>query len=117
MLVKETLEKNGYRVLQADDGRDAEEIFSRIGGEKIDMLITDLVMPRVNGLDLAKELRKRKTKLKVLLISGYAEDPAHLRESRNLGYSYLAKPFSPETLLHQVRFLLDEPGELLLAHS
>ena len=107
VLLTETLERYGYRVLEADDGREALNQLER-GETKVDLLITDIVMPRLNGLDLAERARRLRPDLKVIVISGYAEDASSWHTLREQGYSFLAKPFSPEGIAGLVRTVLDE---------
>ena len=106
VLLTETLERYGYRVLEADDGREALNQLER-GETKVDLLITDIVMPRLNGLDLAERARRLRPDLKVIVISGYAEDASSWHAHREQGYSFLAKPFSPEGIAGLVRTGLD----------
>jgi two-component system cell cycle sensor histidine kinase/response regulator CckA len=102
------LRAQGYRVLEAADGDDALEV-ARAHGDAIDLLVADVVMPRMGGIELARRLRAERPKLRVLHVSGYVE-PA-LREGPAVvpGAAFLHKPFLPETLARKVRELLDAP--------
>jgi CheY-like chemotaxis protein len=101
-----TLEKGGYRVLEARDGVEALAAFEN-GGTPIDLVITDVLMPRMRGTELAARLAKLERRPKVLLISGYP-DPAVFPDAEPAGESrVLKKPFGPETLLLMVRRTLE----------
>jgi two-component system cell cycle sensor histidine kinase/response regulator CckA len=100
------LETDGYQVLEAGNGAEALAVAEQHGGT-IDLLLTDVVMPRMNGRDLATALRLCRPRVKVIYVSGYAgglidsEDPGERR-------AHLRKPFSPAALLGKVREQLDE---------
>jgi two-component system cell cycle sensor histidine kinase/response regulator CckA len=94
-VAERALTRHGYTVITADNGEDALEILGR--GEDIDLLISDVVMPGMDGPTMVAEARKRRPELKVLFMSGYAEE--QLRESLNVGnVSFLPKPFSVQEL-------------------
>lgn len=99
-LTCEFLKSAGYQVLTAADGAEALEIGERFGDE-IDMLVTDVVMPRMRGPELAKRLKNLLPGLKVVYISGYTEE---FSEASNLleGAWFLQKPFSRDALLRQI---------------
>jgi PAS domain S-box-containing protein len=107
-LIKDVLQNKGYRVLSAVDGEEALGVAAAEGGN-IDLLITDVVMPRMNGRDLADELRARNPLLKVLYISGYVGKSSVKIAALGPGTSFLSKPFSPEALARKSRLLLDAP--------
>jgi two-component system cell cycle sensor histidine kinase/response regulator CckA len=96
----EFLRSAGYQVLTAANGAEALEIGKRFGDE-IDMLVTDVVMPRMRGPELAKRLQNLLPGLKVVYISGYTEE---FSEASNLleGAWFLQKPFSRDALLRQI---------------
>jgi CheY-like chemotaxis protein len=106
MLLKDCLERYGYTVVEASDGAEALEIAPSLG--KLDLLITDLVMPRVGGLNLASELLKSQPDLKVIVISGYPDERDVWKKLKELGCEFLAKPFSPDSLARVVRNVLDK---------
>ena len=107
----EVLREKGCRVLRAGEGEEAIAL-AGAGEEDIDLLITDLVMPRMNGRDLAAELHKTNPRLKVLYISGYIGKASVRIAELGPGTSFLSKPFSPESLARKLRLLLDtEPVE------
>lgn len=100
-LEKEFLLLNGYRVLEAADGEDAIRIAAEFRGP-IDLLITDLVMPRMGGTKLAERLRDARPKVRVLFVSGYVESIAD-HEAIALSPGFLPKPFSLKTLARRIR--------------
>lgn len=106
ILVKETLERFGYKVFDAEDGLAALELAASL--PKIDLLVTDLVMPRFSGLQLATELNAARPGIGVIVISGYPDERDVWRKLNDLGSEFLAKPFSPETLARLVRKVLDK---------
>jgi two-component system cell cycle sensor histidine kinase/response regulator CckA len=96
---------SGYQVLEARNGEEALEQVARSAG-KLDLLVTDLVMPRIGGRQLAAKLRDGVPRLSVLFLSGYTED---LPLAHELGAAdgFLQKPFTPSALANKVRALLD----------
>ena len=92
----------GYRVHQARDGDEATAVFAQ-HGPAIDLLITDLQMPYLDGSQLIQVLRERRQTLKVLCISGIGQPPANAD-------GFIAKPFSRDCLLAQVRAILARPA-------
>jgi two-component system, cell cycle sensor histidine kinase and response regulator CckA len=105
-LLCRVLEENGYRTLQARDGLEALALVEREGA-RVDLLLSDLAMPRLGGVDLLERLRDQRSKPKILCMSGQVDQ--HLQR---LGSTipYLEKPFSPTTLLLRVREVLDGPA-------
>lgn len=99
-LVAGALAAQGYCVHQARNGAEATEVFNR-HGTAIDLVITDLEMPYVDGRALIDALRDRRKSLKVLCISGSKQPPPPGADA------FIAKPFVRDTLLTQVRALLD----------
>jgi PAS domain S-box-containing protein len=97
----------GYRVLAAESGESALRIAEE-SGEPIDLLVTDVVMPGMGGGALVSELRKSRPGLKVLYISGYAEDSDAIERALREGDSFLAKPFTVGELAGRVGTLLEE---------
>ncbi|MFZ0814498.1 MAG: response regulator [Candidatus Sulfotelmatobacter sp.] len=101
----EALESAGYRVLVAGSAAQALEAH-RNCGERVDLLLSDLVMPGISGHELANELLLLCPNVRVLLMSGYGEQLAQCQAAFN-GRKYLAKPFSIPVLLRKVREVLD----------
>lgn len=103
-LVSRELRRAGYSVLEAENG-DAALMVSRAQAGTIDLLVTDVIMPGMNGRDLAVRLRSERPGLKVLFVSGYTNELAGIGgvlESTD----YLQKPFTPSVLLDRVSELL-----------
>jgi len=100
----ETLVWAGYRVLKAGSAAEARTTFRRCQNV-VRLLLTDVVLPDENGMELAEELGKISPELKTILVSGYPES-AVTREAIAHGMSYLAKPFSAESLVQKVRMTL-----------
>jgi len=99
------LTAQGYRVLAADSGAEALKIAAAETGP-IHALITDAVMPGMNGPALAQRLRESRPQTRVLYISGYAEDASVLEDAMQRGEAFLQKPFSLDALAQKVRALL-----------
>ncbi len=102
-LVAQVLTEEGYHVVQASDGREALERAAALHGA-IGLLISDVIMPNMGGVELVRELRARHGDVRVLFISGYSEDAARLE--REPGARFLPKPFAVEALKRTVRELL-----------
>jgi len=96
------LTSRGYTVLQAGNGVEALEIFEAQKGE-VDLVVSDVVMPEMDGPTLLKELRARKPEVKIIFVSGYAEDAfeKHLPEGGQ--FAFLAKPFPLKQLVAAVK--------------
>jgi PAS domain S-box-containing protein len=105
-LTARSLRDAGYQVLEAADGEEAWGLAAGRVGE-LDLVITDLVMPRMGGKDLADRLRKERPGVGILLVSGYTEHAADLQALFAEGCQFLQKPFAPTTLARRVRELLD----------
>ena len=106
VLVRTSLASLGYTVLEAATAEEALLFQNRYAG-RIDLLLTDLVMPRMNGRDLADRLRTLLPELKVLFMSGYTEHSIVHDGALGQDFHFLQKPFTPESLGRRVRELLD----------
>jgi len=95
------MESAGHRVLKARDAAEAMDLFRRYR-KIIDVLLTDVVLPGKNGQELAKEMRAVDPELKVMFISGYAENVITRQQPCEAGTSYLPKPFSADSLLEKI---------------
>jgi PAS domain S-box-containing protein len=100
------LRDSGYTVLEAANGEEALDI-ARSHAGKISLLLTDMVMPRMGGLELAEKLAPLRRETKILFMSGYPEKAVHLDEIMPRGTSFLMKPFNSRTLSDKVRRTLD----------
>jgi PAS domain S-box-containing protein len=105
-VVRELLEEYGYNVIEAVDGRDAMAKFLDCR-EGIDLIIMDVIMPRMNGRELYMEISRLKPGVKVIFSSGYTADVLPEKMKGLNGFPFLAKPFVPEQLLRCVRDKLD----------
>jgi two-component system cell cycle sensor histidine kinase/response regulator CckA len=104
LLVVTMLEEAGYRVLQAGNGLDAIALAERHRGD-IDLLLTDVVMPRLSGPELAQKLRGLRPGLEVLFMSGYNDSRLVHRGVEEANINLLVKPFSPDELVMKVEEL------------
>jgi nitrogen-specific signal transduction histidine kinase/ActR/RegA family two-component response regulator len=105
-VAKQVLERQGYTVLEAPDGEAALRLAQRHRGP-IHLLLTDVVMPRVSGREVAEQLTRVRPDVKVLYASGYTDDSVVRHGILESGTAYLQKPFSPDSLARKVRDVLD----------
>jgi len=107
-LLSAALRRTGYRVVTAEDGEGGWEAFeeSKSNGSAIDLLVADVVMPRLGGVELADKIQQTSPNTRVLFISGYRDrdTPADA--------VLLSKPFSYETLVGEIREALDGSAPL-----
>jgi two-component system cell cycle sensor histidine kinase/response regulator CckA len=115
-LVRETLEMNGYTVLEARNSKEAVALFES-NKDRIQMVLSDVVMPETNGPELVELLKSRLPSLKVLFMSGYTEDIMSHQATLDAPVSLLEKPFTPDLLVHKVREVLDQDLSGPPAHS
>jgi len=101
------LRNKGYEVLEANSGETALQILEG-AVDSIDLLVTDVVMPRLDGPSLVKEVRQTRPDLKVIFISGYAEDSFRQRLGEETGIHFLPKPFSLKQLAGKVKEVLGD---------
>ena len=105
-LTKRVLEARGYTVLAARNGAEALEIVAQ-HPSKIHLMITDVVMPGMNGRELAQHARARRSYLKVLYVSGYTGEAVLQHRLLEPGVAFLQKPFTPDVLARKTREVLD----------
>ncbi|HUK16581.1 MAG TPA: PAS domain-containing protein [Bryobacteraceae bacterium] len=103
-LVSAVLKSNGYDVLEASNGGAALAVYEK-NAHKIDMVLTDIVMPQMSGFELGRELAGRTPGLKILYMSGYRDNA--LGANGEAPRAFLHKPFTPDILLSKVREVLD----------
>jgi two-component system cell cycle sensor histidine kinase/response regulator CckA len=109
--VRRILQMGGFHVVEASDGMEALEVLQQ-GGGQIDLLVTDVRMPRMDGVALAQAVSSLYPDTPVLFISGYAfdlESEPHKRLAKRCGF--LQKPFLPKALLEAVRKCLASPDK------
>jgi len=105
-LTKRVLEARGYTVLAARNGAEALEIVAQ-HPSRIHLMITDVVMPGMNGRELAQHARARRSYLKVLYVSGYTGEAVLQHRLLEPGVAFLQKPFTPDVLARKTREVLD----------
>ena len=99
------LAQRGYRVLEATTGTEALDLFKSHHGE-VDLVVSDVVMPEMDGPTLCDELRRERPDLKVIFISGYAEDAFRQHLAKNEDFMFLQKPFDLKQLAAAVKAAL-----------
>jgi PAS domain S-box-containing protein len=104
----EVLTGAGYAVIESVNGEDALVNFSGQGANKVQLLITDVVMPRKNGKELYEEIKKLQPDIKVIFISGYPADHITGKGILETGMNFIPKPFLSHDLLNKVREVLDK---------
>jgi PAS domain S-box-containing protein len=102
------LKKVGYRVLAAPDGAQGLALY-RAHRAELDLVVTDLMMPRLGGMQLYEMLRLEGETVKVLFMSGYPEQLLRERASRDAAVAFVTKPWTVNELLKEIRALLDRP--------
>jgi CheY-like chemotaxis protein len=105
-LIFDVLTSRGYRVLEATRGEEAIRLWRRHANE-IDLCVVDVVMPEMSGPDLVRQLGPLKPRMRVLYISGYADEAIVHHGILRTGAAFLQKPFPPDALVRKVRELLD----------
>lgn len=105
-LIKTLLEGAGYTVITAADGEDALEKF-KSNAKNIDIIITDVVMPKKNGKDVHDEIKKLQPDIKTLFMSGYTDEIIHKKGLFNSNINFISKPVIPDIFLKKVREILN----------
>ena len=103
---KEILTSLNYKVIEASDGVDAVDTFNRFQ-DKIMLIVSDLVMPRLGGLDAIRQIEKIRSDVKVIFVTGYDKDEVLKGEDYSEDYAILSKPCSIERLSRTIRAQLD----------
>jgi CheY-like chemotaxis protein len=103
----QVLRAKGYKIIEADNGASALKAVDSLHNGDIDLLLTDMVMPIMGGKELVDRLTLVWPDLKVLYTSGYTDAPITDNGALKPGCSFLQKPFTPATLAHRVRDVLD----------
>jgi two-component system cell cycle sensor histidine kinase/response regulator CckA len=105
-IAREVLTRHGYTVLEASGGSEALDL---IGGyaDPVQLLLTDIVMPRMSGRELARELVERRPTIRILYMSGYTDGTLGDDGVLAPGVAFIQKPYTPKDLLQKVRHVLD----------
>ena len=111
ILTRDILEIHGYTVIEAADGRSAIDLYHDHAGD-IELLLTDVVMPHLGGLELAQELRRRRPELPVIYMSGYSDEASFRDGALGEGEAFLAKPFTPDALIAKIMEMLRSMREI-----
>ena len=106
-LTRMALQREGYTVLEARHGEEAIQVAEDYEGT-IHLLLTDLVMPKLSGRQLAEQLLKERPDIKTLYVSGYMDDAIIRHGLLMANTAFLQKPFSPDALAQKVREVLDK---------
>jgi PAS domain S-box-containing protein len=107
-LARRVLESRGYAVLEAGCGREAIQIASDRDGP-IHLMLSDVVIPDMNGAVIAQQLHQSRPDLKTLFMSGYTDEDVKLQGIMETGAPFIEKPFTPDLLARKVREVLDMP--------
>jgi CheY-like chemotaxis protein len=105
-LAANVLKQHGYCTIEAASGSEAVLLLQQPEPPAIDLLLTDVILPGINGRELADRIRSQIPAVKVLFMSGYAGDALGRRGVLEDGLAFLPKPFTPAALLHKVRTVL-----------
>jgi CheY-like chemotaxis protein len=108
-MIVSALEQCGYKIREATDGVEALQWLE--SGERFDLVVTDVIMPRMSGKELYERVKKFSPASKVLFISGYTDDVLAHSGFLSEGAAFLEKPFSPARMARKVRDILDGVGE------
>jgi PAS domain S-box-containing protein len=106
-LARTILRRSGYRVLDARNGGEAFLVCEQEPGQ-IDLLLTDVVMPKMSGFQLAERLQPMRPAMKVLFMSGHTSDATLHRRVRDADVPFLQKPITPDNLTRRIREVLDQ---------
>jgi len=107
-VTRQVLEHAGYQVLESDGPREAIRL-AEAHGERITLLLSDIVMPGMNGIDLALKIQQLQPQLKTVFMSGYAEVAVLHKAVRDPQSTYIQKPFTIDVLLARVAEALARP--------
>lgn len=105
-VLQSRLEARGHRVITAGAGAEALEILARLHDHRVDLLLTDMTLPGMPGLELAQTVSRTRSQIKVFLMSGHALD--HIVTGK--GWHYIQKPFDPSELVRYVDSMFGSPA-------
>ena len=106
------LRNQGYTVLEASNGEEALRLIEQNSGKKIDLVLTDVVMPRMSGLQLANHLAKTRPEIKIVLMSGYTDESITISDAKVDSTAFVQKPFLADMLLSKIREILERQNVL-----
>lgn len=106
-LVCDTLRSSGYTILEAANGKEAIDVYTQ-NTKKIDLVLTDVIMPEMSGRKLIETLAKSHPDIVALYMSGYTDDAIIKHGVLDPGMAYIQKPFSPNALIQKVKGVLEE---------
>jgi two-component system cell cycle sensor histidine kinase/response regulator CckA len=106
-LVCEVLAGQGYNIICAADGREALEVAADFDGT-IHLLVTDVIMPHMNGHELARQLSVTRPDMKILYVSGYSDNDIGDHGILDPRFELLQKPFTPQTLARKIHEVIHE---------
>jgi CheY-like chemotaxis protein len=105
-LTRQILQTNGFTVLEARHGQEALQLYEH-EIDSVQLTVTDVVMPEMNGRDLAQHLLRRQPHMKVLYLSGYTDNAIFRNGLLEPGTAFLEKPFTPDTLVRKVHEVMN----------
>lgn len=106
-MVQEILKNDGYEVFAYPDGQKAFAFFQQ-NPEKVDLVVTDIVMPQMNGKELAQQCRSERPDVGILYMSGYLDSQLNTEEDLSGNTDFIAKPFRPAELLQKIEELIEQ---------
>ncbi|HKP59577.1 MAG TPA: response regulator [Polyangiales bacterium] len=106
-LIRAVLKRHGFQILEAANGEEALHVSTKFAGS-IALLLTDVMMPKLGGREVAEQLQKARPGIRVLYMSGYADDAIVQQGAMHHAVAFIAKPFSPQSLIAAVCAVLDE---------
>ena len=106
-MICDILEHHGYEVMFALNGKEALEIVKQ-NPQKIDLVLSDVIMPEMGGPEFIKEAKKINNSLKMIYMSGYTDKAISLIENDDRKFEFLQKPFTPDKLLNKIKSLINK---------
>ncbi|MCX7703364.1 MAG: response regulator [Planctomycetota bacterium] len=104
-LVRTMLKKNGYEVEEAEDG---EEALKKLSTQKFDLMVLDIMMPKLDGWGVLKELQKRKMNISVVVLTAKSDDSSAWESYKQGATLYIPKPFDNKMLLNAVNYFIGD---------
>ncbi|MBM3942464.1 MAG: response regulator [SAR202 cluster bacterium] len=114
-MILAVLDLEGYQVLPADNGESALRVVESATGQEIHLLLTDVIMPRMGGVELAEKFRQLRPEARILFTSGFTAEPVVLESKTGSSIPFIQKPFLPRDLTRKVREVLDHPLDSVAA--